>query len=291
MISIIICNRGEEITKDLEDNIKRTIGYIDYEIICINNEKGQYSIFQAYNIGVKKAKFSFLCFMHDDVRFHTLNWGSKVVNHFSDKQVGMLGVAGPTYISNIPGIWWGINGAVNPTNSTRQCNIDTDRFNHKEQHTTYNNPFNEDVSEVVACDGLFFCIRKELFDVIEFDEEYGGFHFYDIDISLQILRLNYKLLCVYDILVEHISISNLSTEWIKSSRLFYKKWKDVLPVQSYPFKKEVIKKMEQNNMQTMFNVLTAAGVSFFSYYTIKEICCMIYTRPLFILRKLCKRFW
>lgn len=290
MISIIICNRGEKIISDLENNIKSTIGDIEYEIICINNEKGQYNIFQAYNIGVEKAKFPYLCFLHDDVRFHTLNWGGNVINHFSDKDVGMIGVAGPTFLSKNPGIWWGINSESNPTYSTRQKNIDTNRQNPKEQHTTNNNPFKEKVSEVVALDGLFFCIRKDLFDSIKFDEEYGGFHFYDIDISLQVFNLKYKLVCVYDILIEHISVSNLSAEWIKSSRLFYNKWRGMLPVHSYPFERSVIKKMELNNMQTMFNVLTAAGVSLFRYFTIKEIARMIYTHPLFILRKICKRF-
>lgn len=290
MISIIICNRGEKVNQELEDNIKKTIGNIDYEIICINNEKGQYNIFQAYNLGVSLAKYLCLCFVHDDVRFHTLNWGNKVVNHFLDPKVGMIGVAGPTYLSKVPGIWWGINSTTNPTFSTRQLNIDTNRLNRKEQHTTNNNPFKEKVSEVVALDGLFFCIRKDLFDIIKFDEKYGGFHFYDIDISLQVFRSNYKLLCVYDILVEHISVSNLSVDWIKSSRTFYNKWGGMLPVQSFHFKRDIIKKMEQNNMQTMFNLLTAAGVSLFQYFTIKEIIYMIFVHPLFILRKLCKRF-
>jgi len=291
MISIIICNRSEKLNVDLEDNIKSTIGNVDYEIICINNEKGLYNIFQAYNIGVEKAKFPYLCFMHDDIRYHTLNWGINLVNHFSDAKVGMIGVSCPTYLSDIPGIWWGTHHPNNPTFSIRQQTLDTNRLNPKEQHTTIHNPYNEEFSEVVACDGLFFCIRKDLFDVIQFDENYGGFHFYDIDISLQVLRLNYKLLCVYDIFVEHISASVLNKEWITSSRLFYDKWKDILPVQSYPFKRETIKKMELNNMQTMFNVLTAAGVPLFQYYTINEICRMICTHPLFFLRKLCKRFF
>lgn len=290
MISIIICNRGERLQKDLEDNIKCSIGDVDYEIICINNEKGQYNIFQAYNIGVKKANFSYLCFMHDDVRFHTLNWGVNVINHFSDRQVGMVGVAGPTYLSKNPGIWWGINRPTNPTYSTRVLSLDTNRQNPQEQHKVNVNPYNEKTSEVVALDGLFFCIRKDLFSKISFDEKFGGFHFYDIDISLQVLRLNFKLLCVYDIFVEHISMPNLYKEWVKSSRLFYNKWRGMLPVHSYPFERSVIKKMELNNMQTMFNVLTAAGVSLFRYFTLKEIARMIYTHPLFILRKICKRF-
>lgn len=291
MISIIICNRGNEINKDLENNIIRTIGAVDYEIISINNEDGKYNIFQAYNIGVEKARFPYLCFMHDDIRFHTSNWGNNVVNHFSDKQVGMIGVAGPTYLSRTPGVWWGINSLVNQTYSTRQRNIDTNRLNPHEQHTTNNNPFEEKVSEVVALDGLFFCIRKDLFNVIKFDEKYGGFHFYDIDISMQVFKLNYRILCVYDILVEHISVSNLSVEWIESSRTFYNKWETFLPIQTFPFKRSVIRKMERNNMQTMFNLLTAVGVPLFQYYTIKEICRMICTHPFFFLRKLCKRLF
>ena len=202
----------------------------------------------------------------------------------------MIGVSGPTYLSNIPGIWWGIDNIANPTYSIRQLSLDTNRLNPTEQHITNINPFKEKVSEVVACDGLFFCIRKDLFHTIRFDEDYGGFHFYDIDISMQVHRLNYKILCVYDIFVEHISASVLNKEWINSSRFFYDKWHDFLPVKSSSFERNIVEKMEQNNMQTMFHALTGAGVSFFHYFTIKEILRMIYIRPFFILRKICKRF-
>ena len=63
MVSIVICNRGNRISPVLEKNISETIG-IEYEVVCIDNSKNQYNIFQAYNIGVAKARYPLICFMH-----------------------------------------------------------------------------------------------------------------------------------------------------------------------------------------------------------------------------------
>lgn len=219
MISIIICNRKKVLDPKLENNIRSTIG-IEYEIISIDNSDNRYNIFQAYNKGIQKSKYPYICFMHDDILYHTVNWGKNIIDYFNDPAVGMIGVAGPTYISQLPGIWWGIENEKCRTDSIRQCNLDTDRFDLTRQHYTLYNPYNEKATEVVALDGLFFCIKKEIFGDVSFDESYNGFHFYDIDISLQIKSKGYKLLCVYDVLIEHISVSNLSLEWVKASRVF-----------------------------------------------------------------------
>lgn len=62
MVSIVICNRSNRISPVLEKNISETIG-IEYEVVCIDNSKNQYNIFQAYNIGVAKARYPLICFM------------------------------------------------------------------------------------------------------------------------------------------------------------------------------------------------------------------------------------
>ena len=281
MISIIICSRFDRISSELKQNITKTIG-IEHEIIVINNSHNQYNIFQAYNIGWKRAKYPILCFMHDDVLFHTIGWGKAVISHFQDPQIGMIGISGPTYISRLPGIWWGINSLQKPTYSTRQYNIDTDRNNRNDHHTINNNPYNEPYSEVVALDGLFFCIRKEAFNTISFDESFGGFHFYDIDISMQVKKQGYRLLCIYDVLLEHISTPNLFKAWIDSSRKFFSKWRKELPVSSYSFSKQTIKAMEENNLQCMIRLLSANHISLFKYYTLQELLYIIFHF---------KRFW
>jgi hypothetical protein len=35
--------------------------------------------------------------MHDDILFHTNNWGQKVLGHFQDDNTGIIGVAGCHY--------------------------------------------------------------------------------------------------------------------------------------------------------------------------------------------------
>ena len=44
--------------------------------------------------------------MHDDIVYHTKGWGETVLSHFREKKVGMIGVAGTRYLSDIPSIWW-----------------------------------------------------------------------------------------------------------------------------------------------------------------------------------------
>ena len=67
MISIIICTTSPSITSELEENIKTTIGISNYEIVPIYNINNEYSIFEAYNLGVDQSKYEICCFMHDDI--------------------------------------------------------------------------------------------------------------------------------------------------------------------------------------------------------------------------------
>ena len=70
MISIIICSRKPDISDVLKQNIKETIG-TDYELIVIDNSHNKYSIFSAYNEGLTLASGDVLCYMHEDLFFHT----------------------------------------------------------------------------------------------------------------------------------------------------------------------------------------------------------------------------
>ena len=221
MISLIICSRTPRISKVLFDNIKQTIGVI-YELIVIDNSIQKYTIFSAYNEGVRLSAYPILCFMHDDIAYHTQNWGQAATKHFEDLQVGMIGIAGSPYYSKLPGAWWSsglINEYILPW---------------KEQAIVPNIKTTNAQSiknQVVALDGVWFCIRKSLFHSINFDEvNYKGFHFYDIDISMQINNLGYKLYSVFDILIQHFSHGNMNRNWIESAMVFKRKWNNKLPV-------------------------------------------------------------
>jgi hypothetical protein len=46
----------------------------EYESIIIDNSENRYSIFEAYNLGIDKSKYEYLCLMHDDILIYTIEW-------------------------------------------------------------------------------------------------------------------------------------------------------------------------------------------------------------------------
>src|SRR5689334_15986246 len=101
MISIIVCSRSLQLFNKLSINVETTIG-VPYEIIKIDNSNKSYSLCKAYNIGAKQSKYSYLCFVHEDVLFRTINWGMRLIEHLSQTNAGLIGVAGAVYRSKMP---------------------------------------------------------------------------------------------------------------------------------------------------------------------------------------------
>lgn len=229
MISLIICSRKKDITTELKQNIQSTIG-VEYELVVIDNSKNKYTIFSAYNEGVKRAKYPYICFMHEDILYHSQNWGERVVEHFNDAKCGMIGVFGGHYMtSNVTWPFEFVNSGI-------ILQGDRTGFN-KNKYSVYltkadNNIKNEESKiQVVAVDGLWFCIPKSLFNKIYFDEKYySGFHAYDLDISMQVNSLNLQVCVVFDILIEHFSLGNFDDLFLFEVKKFLEKWKDKLPI-------------------------------------------------------------
>jgi hypothetical protein len=223
MISIIICSRTPDIPVRLRDNITETIGDIPYEIIAIDNSANTYSIFTAYNKGVSLSRYPLLLFMHDDVLHRTPGWGTILSSHFRAETTGAIGVAGTPYLPWMPGGWWTTgNGYLHLLQSEPDAPA----------------PVMKDYApsflpsrKAVALDGVWFVIRKSLFDHIRFDDNtYHGFHFYDIDTTLQVFLRGYDVLCVNDILIHHLSPGVLDDKWIRNIGIFRQKWIDRLPI-------------------------------------------------------------
>ena len=80
-------------------------------------------------------------------------------------------------------------------------------------------------------DGVWFCIPRKIFHLIRFDDKlFDGFHFYDLDISMQVAKLGYKIQCVYGIDILHYSTGPLNNDWVKWSFVFVDKWRRYLPI-------------------------------------------------------------
>jgi len=216
MISIIICSKSPELLKKVSNSIENTIG-IEYEIVVISNPDGQFGICEAYNRGAEIAKYSSLCFCHEDVIFHTSNWGQLVVNHLQDEATGIIGVVGCMIKPNAPSAPW-IGGF--PVNSVYMLQ----GVLNGEPYLKHVNPDNDLKSEVVVIDGLWMCCRKEVWEKNRFDQTtLKGFHGYDVDFSLQISQ-NYRNFVIFDILLEHLSNGGNTKTWLDATYKVHEKW-------------------------------------------------------------------
>lgn len=221
MISIIVCSRLDPLNDLHERNISKTIG-AEFEYIRINNQNNTYNLCSAYNEGVRRSTGETIVFIHEDVFFMEGGWGEKLRGKFSDPSIGLVGVAGTQYLfSDTPG--WVAAGrpfikgqVVHETNNGSTYNLTVFSWENID-------------TEVVAVDGLFFAIRRSLFETIKFDDQtFDGFHLYDLDICMQI-RHTHRLMVTKDILLKHQSGGSFNDQWQTYALRFLNKYKDELP--------------------------------------------------------------
>ncbi len=231
MVSIIICSRKVDISQKLKNCIAETIG-CEYELCVIDNSRNEYNIFTAYNEGVHRAKGDILCFMHEDILFHTNGWGRIVEEIFKQQDMlGMIGVIGGQFFPKTPTSYWeggcGIGQIIQ--GFTEQGQYRT--FLNGKKIETGNEPYM--LEEVVAVDGLWMCTPMLLFEqgIIRWDcESFDGFHCYDMDICLQTIHAGYRVAAIGGIVVEHMSFGNTDTNYCKQSQKLFDKWMNVLPL-------------------------------------------------------------
>ena len=269
MLSIIICSRNSTLNESFTDNIHKTVG-VEYELICIDNSKNTYSIFSAYNEGEQISKFSYLCFVHEDVFFHTQNWGKNIIEHLKQPNTGIIGLAGGDLAPIVPASWWTLNST--------ECIIQSD---HTGKKKTINNcfPYNQGhtTRSVVLLDGVFLCMKRSLFEKIRFDETLGGFHGYDYDISIQSIIAGYYNYVIFDVSLEHFSKGNMDARYYRNLIRVYKKWEKQLPLFEHKISKEeqveLLQKIEKERLFILTKKLTRAGfstkeiISIINYYS------------------------
>lgn len=223
MISCVVCSRRADISANLKENIASTIG-CKYELIVIDNSKKEYSIFSAYNEGIRRAKGNILCFMHEDILYRSRDWGNLLTQTFVDESIGIVGVVGSQYLPNKVTSWW-LCGTTK--GQIIQGGIDANKC----YATMLDGVKVNDLTDVVVVDGFWFSMNKSFANIVKFDEKiYNSFHCYDLDICMQMLMSNKRVVVRPDILIEHYSMGNVRTSYYQQLELFYNKWQSQLPI-------------------------------------------------------------
>ena len=226
MLSIIICSISPSRLQAIEKNIKETIGSeVLYEIIAIDNREKKWPIAKVYNWGASKAKHPYLFFVHEDVKFHTIEWGGYVEQKLAEPNCGVIGFAGSKVKLKAYSGWYQIDkwnsmyyyqGREDGSASFYVCGV------------TLHQPF----QEVIALDGFAMFVRRSVWAENPFDEQVlTGFHCYDLDFSMQIARKYKNYVCCSSVLVEHFSGGVFNYKWYADTiRLHTDKWKNQLPL-------------------------------------------------------------
>jgi len=263
MLSIVICSKDKILSKELVDNIINTVG-VDYEIIHIDNSENKYSIFSAYNLGFNKSKYPYICYVHEDVYFHSQNWGERVIAHLQVPQTGIIGLAGGDLVSRVPAAWSGfLSQSKNIIQSDRTGKEPTKIVRKPENFTQSERP-------VILLDGVFMCMKRELMENIHFDEKMKGFHGYDFDISIQSTVKGFVNYVIYDIELEHFSRGKTDAVYYRNLITVFKKWESYLPL----YLKDITEKqlheisiIEENNLYRLIKKMVRKG---FKSYEIKS---------------------
>jgi hypothetical protein len=218
MITIGFSTR--KIDNSFVEMLKKTSGIPNPEVIPFENN-GEYSLTEVYNKILNQSSNDVVVLCHDDIYFDSKNWGQKILNHFKRKsEYGILGLAGTTSMPK-SAKWW--------EDFSKMKGIVNHEHEGKKWESKYSTSKGNEIDDVVLVDGLFIVIKKN--NIKEnFNEEIGGFHFYDVDFSFRNFIKDVKIGVIYDVRVTHKSIGETNEQWEKNREVFAEKYKEVLPV-------------------------------------------------------------
>lgn len=254
MLSLIICTRDPQALAAVSQSVAQTIG-TSYEIIAIDNSQGKYGICEAYNVGAAQAQYELLCFMHEDIRFHTIGWGKVVADILADPTIGVLGVTGGRYQVAVPAAWWGCGLEL-----CRENVLNVFPDGHKEMDLR--NPDAETLADMAVVDGLWMCSRKEVWQRYPFDSKiFTEFHFYDVDYCTEIYHQGLRVCVTFDLLIEHHSRGSVNTSWLHNALKYEHKRRGQLPFGPAKLSAAEARRLEIAPLQEFINRLLGAGFS------------------------------
>lgn len=223
MISVLICSANPSLLEQVSKNVTETIG-IAFEILHYDNRSENKGICQVYNLLAEKARYQYLCFIHEDVLFGNLGWGKILIDHFNEiAGTGLIGIAGSKYKSNFYSGWY-----------THNKLLDCGNIIHRDVSGEARNFFSPSddhrPQEVVCIDGVFMATTKTAWQKHRFSDYLQGFHFYDLDYSIRVAASS-RVMVVYDIEITHLTQGgDFGNRWVEGAFVFHDLHADLLPL-------------------------------------------------------------
>jgi hypothetical protein len=217
-VSVVISTK--KIDEGYKEHVRKMFSQPNTEILMYEND-GQMSLTQVYNKGLKESVNDIVVFMHDDLILETSNMTPKIVNLFDKHpEYGIIGIAGTDKLTS--GRWW--DNRENMFGVVGHIHEGKRHVNHYSKGV-----FNDVLKDVVIVDGLFFMVRKSLLKK-EFNEQFEGFHFYDISFCVENQFEGVKIGLTTKFGVTHKSVGMTNKQWEKNKLLFEALFEKRLPL-------------------------------------------------------------
>ena len=201
MISYIVASNNPE---RLKKHLGRTLRLEEDDELLVEDRP---SIAVAYNEAIRKARNAIKCFVHDDVELLDCARLRADLIEACTGRAGMVGVIGSRNKDHFP--WWG-HDCCGSAVDARVGVID----------------FGPGDEPCAVLDGVLLATHQDLV----FDEDYPGFHLYDMDICRQMLARGFYNYCLLGgkSLVSHHTDSpgdlHLIDRWAEAEVIYRRKW-------------------------------------------------------------------
>ena len=227
IITIIVCARSD--IQKLRNNIEQTIG-VPHKLFVIDNSQNRYSIFEAYNLGLRNNQNEICCFVHDDVIFNSSGWGKVIINTFKrEEKLGLLGIVGSSIKTSMPSGYFNCPTKYKHYNIIQGYKYSNHTNKNQENLKSVKIGFNRNEIEPVAIiDGVFFALKNN--GKLCFDSNLKGFHGYDFNISMECHKYELKVSVINTIDLTHLSEGILNANWYLNTHLLHRKYKKLLPI-------------------------------------------------------------
>jgi hypothetical protein len=220
IVVVFSSHLSSEVNDKFIKHISDTIG-VKHKVVCYPNFN-QYSLPEVYNKAIQEhnAPNTIMVFCHNDITVRTRTWGRLLLHKFNSSDFSIIGLAGTTFLAE-NGVWWHdrkkMYGVVEHTDG------------YKTWVSEYAIPRPGFIKPVILVDGVFMAVDCNAIEH-QWDEEFKGFHMYDLSFCVPNYLDGCNIGVTTDIRILHQSVGMVNQQWDDNRKQFVEKYKEELPI-------------------------------------------------------------
>ena len=220
IVVVFSSHLGDEKNNKFIEHIDDTIG-VKHQTVCYTNFN-EFSLSEVYNRAIREYnnEDAIFVFCHNDITIRTRTWGKLLLSKFNCRPFfSIIGVAGTTFLSET-GQWW--------ADRTKMCGVVEHTDGANVWVSEYAIPIKGYTKPVAVIDGVFMAVDCN--DIVhQFDEDFKGFHMYDLSFVFPNTLDGINVGVTTDIRILHQSVGMTNQQWDDNRKQFAEKYKDELP--------------------------------------------------------------